>query len=181
MVLSPPNLPIRAAGSRVTGTTYEADITDAINFLVNPPIATLLQTVSTQMLSDSTWTTITWDNPVSANMVDTYGGYVPGSSTSRYTAKVAGTYRFRGLVSFTGNVTGLRAAKLLKNGTAIQGSSGRWAATSATGSTPVAYWHVPMLVNDYVELQGYQSSGGNLATSIDSDVCSNLLAEFIHF
>lgn len=165
----------------MTGTTYEADITDAMNFMANVPYAVLLQTVSTQTLTTATWTTITWDNPASANMVDTYGGYVPGSSTSRYTAVVAGTYRIRGLVNFTFNATGLRGAKILKNGSVIQGSSDRRAAPSVTGSTPTCEWFVPMLVSDYVEIQGYQSSGGNLTTSVDSDACSSMLVQWMHF
>lgn len=181
MVLSPPNLPIRAAGSRVTGATYEADITDAVNFLTNPPIATLLQTVSTQTLTTATWTTITWDNPASTNMVDTYGGYNPGSSTSRYTAQVAGTYRFMGLVNMSNNTTGLRAARFLKNGASIQGSSTRMNPSPSAGTTMVTEWDIPMLVNDYVELQGYQASGGNLATGVDADTCSSLRVLWIHF
>src|SRR5215472_1382190 len=181
MVLSPPSLVARAAGSRVTGTTYQTDVTNAVNFLANPPIATLLQTVSTQTLTTATWTTLTWDNPASTNMVYTYGGYVPGSSTSRYTAVVAGTDETRGLANFIFNNTGIRATKILKNGTVIQGSSDRRAAPSATGSTPTSEWFVSMLVNDYVEIQAYQSSGGNLATAVDTDACSSMMVQWIHF
>lgn len=181
MVLAPPNLPIRAAGSRVTGTTYEADITDAMNFMANVPYAVLLQTVSTQTLTTATWTTLLWDNPSSANMVDTYGGYNPGSSQSRYTAVVAGTYRIRGLASFANNATGLRATKILKNGTPIQGSSDRRAAPSVSGATSECEWFVPMAVSDYVEIQAYQSSGGNLATLVDTDACSSMLVQWMHF
>lgn len=146
-------------------------------FLTNPPIATLMQTAATQTLTTITWTTITWDSTAS---VDTYGGYVSGTSTSKYTAQVAGTYRVRGLVNFANNATGIRAAKIAKNGAPILGAQGRYAAASATGTTAICEWPVPMSVGDYVELLGYQSSGGNLATAVDAETCSSLLVQWLH-
>ena len=176
------NLPVPVwATTLVPGGYDTASLMNTVGFngtfLTNPPIATLLQTVTPQTLTTATWTTITWDTTAS---VDTYGGYVSGTSTSRYTAQVAGTYRVRGLVNFANNATGLRAAKLAKNGTVIQGAQGRYAATSATGATAVCEWPVPMVVGDYVELLGYQGSGGNLATLIDAETCSSLFIQFIH-
>jgi hypothetical protein len=183
VTLAAPVNPVRAAGSRITSLTYSSDVTNAVNFLANVPYAVLLQTVNTQTLTTATWTTLQWDNPSSANMIDPYGGYSPGASTTRWTvtsANNAGTYRIRGLANFALNSSGLRATKILKNGTVIQGSSDRRPAANVTGATSECEWFVPMVLNDYVEIQAYQSSGGNLATSIDSDSCSSMLIQWFH-
>jgi hypothetical protein len=37
-----------------------------------------------------------------------------------------------------------------------------------------------MVTGDYVELLGYQASGGNLATLVDAETCSSLLVTFMH-
>jgi len=164
-------------GDIESAALLNAQIRDSITFLLNKPIATLLQTVSTQTFTTATWTTLTWDATAS---VDTYGGYNSGTSTSKYVAQVAGTYRVNGLVNLVNNATGLRAARLAKNGTAVQGAQERRAPAPATGTTVPVGWEIPLAVGDYVELLGFQASGGNLATLVDSETCSSLRIEWLH-
>jgi hypothetical protein len=101
---------------------------------------------------------------------DTYGGWSSGSPT-RYTAQVPGTYLFIGGVSFATNTSGNRLAQLQKNGS----TSGAFATASPALNTAnfnaelqaIAFF-VMNGTTDYVEIWGYQDSGGALNTVASS-------------
>lgn len=134
-------------------------------FLLSPPIAVLLQSVA-QSLTSATFTSLTLD----VETVDSAGGHDTVTNTSRYTAVYPGWYEVGGGTGYAANVTGRRGARWAVNGTAINGS-GVLIPTNSSGTTqvPARTIQVYLNVGDYVELQGYQDSGGALNTAVSTD------------
>jgi hypothetical protein len=81
-----------------------------------------------------------------------------------------------GSVAWTANTSGIRAARLAVNGTAVDGSQAQVpaAATSPSICVHVAGQLVYLAVGDYVEIQGFQSSGGGLLTDVGGANSSRL-------
>lgn len=146
--------------------SYLDSVRDALNFLLNPPAATLVQITTTTSLTSGTWTSIGMDS----STFDNYGGHSNSSNNSRYTVQAAGKYLVGGSVAIANNGTGSRAAKVMKNGAVLQGpySLVPPAATRPTSVT-VAGFIVPCVVGDYLELAGFQDSGSTLSTVITTD------------
>lgn len=148
-----------------------------INFLMNPPMAVLYQ-VTTQSINTANFASLSLD----ATVVDTYGGHSNSTNNSRYTAQVPGWYEACGTVAWPTNGTGARGCRLAKNGSAVLG------ATSFTGTTvgdvyavTTPAFQVQMGVGDYLEVQGFQSSGGALSTNVAApDVRSSMNIRFVH-
>jgi hypothetical protein len=139
---------------------------DAVNFLTGKPNAVLPQGSAVTALANNGWTFCGLDTTT----FDNYGGHSNTTNNSRYTAQVAGKYLVAGSVSFASNATGVRGARVAKNGTAYQGS-GTLVPPNAALPTVVATAAVivPLAVGDFVELHGFQSSGGALNTIIGAD------------
>jgi len=155
------NLPVPVlrtfqSGEVETGAYFNA-FRDAVNFVINKPMAFLYQSAG-QSVANNTNTAITLD----ATREDTYGGHSNTTNNSRYTAQVAGTYGIIGHVSWPVNATGVRALELYKNGTVYtSGNQG--------GPAPVTNWTaqetritMPLAAGDYVEMFAQQASGGAL-------------------
>lgn len=147
-----------AAGQRVTAAM--------LNPLQNPPNASMTQTSTLTSLANNGWTSVGLDTTV----FDNYLGHNNGVNNSRYTVQLAGNYLVLGAVSFTANASGNRGARIAKNGTPYQGSGTLDIAITAL---PTSMTTVPVIialaVGDYVEVQGFQSSGGSLNTQIGAD------------
>lgn len=112
-----------------------------------------------QSLSHATYTSLLFDGET----FDTGAFHDNATNPERFTvpAGMGGKYLLTGTVSFASDSTGLRIARWLANG----GAQAYGSLTPFTGasnrlsvSTVVA-----LSAGDYVELQGYQSSGGPLA------------------
>lgn len=146
-------------------TVYAGNIIYAsdINLLAAPPIAILRQT-SVQSLASGTGTAITF----TTEDLDSVNGHSTSSNTSRYTCMAAGVYEFSGGVSITGSATGRRACWWVKNGVDVVGSEATLSAGDDAGNlvVPARTIQVSLAVNDYVELYGYQDSGGSLNTVV---------------
>ena len=148
---------------------YLNTVRDALNFLLNPPAATLVQITTTTSLTSGTWTSIGMDS----STFDNYGGHSSSSNNSRYTIQAAGKYLVGGSVAITNNSSGSRAAKVLKNGAVLQGPYSLVPPSSARPtSVTVAGFIVPCVVGDYLELAGFQDSGSTLSTVITTDQSS---------
>lgn len=92
--------------------------------------------------------------------VDTDAMHSTSVNTSRLTIVTPGTYWFEAVLEFAANTTGVRAAKLLKNGTTDYMGTLFPASTTAR---PMVVGMIPGLVaGDYVEVAGFQNSGGAL-------------------
>ena len=84
-------------------------------------------------------------------------------NNTRLTARVAGKYQVTGNITFAANATGERIIYLLLNNVAVIGEQ-RHSTNSVVGAETTlcvtTLWN--LAVNDYVEVQAYQTSGGSL-------------------
>jgi hypothetical protein len=138
-----------------------------ILFLENPPLLTMIQGVAVTSIPNSAWTSLGFDT----NTIDTYNGHSTITNNSRYVAQVAGWYRTCGNVSFVANTTGIRGVRLAVNGTVTNASANYTNPTLVgavtTMTTPTK--NVFLNVNDFIEVQAIQTSGGALNTNIGTD------------
>ena len=172
-----PTLTAPTVSNYTTGAWWNANVRDMLTYGLNPPIMVCTQTV-TQSVNNNAWTALGLDT----EQADTYGGHSTTTNTSRYTAQAAGWYTVCGVSVWAANATGVRGARIHVNGSVVQGSTGL-IATATTGSftgiaTPVRA--VQLAVGDYVEVAGYQSSGGALSTGVASDLASALFVAWAH-
>lgn len=148
------------------------------SFAMNPPSFVGYQN-TTQTLTNGTWTSLSID----FTSYDNYGGHSNSTNNSRYTAQVAGWYTVCGIYApQAGNSSGFRAVRLTVNGNAILGGanySGQ--PTTAEDSQVTPTKDVFLNAGDYVEVQGWQNTGGNYNTAINSDLRSGLWTRFSHF
>jgi hypothetical protein len=151
-----------------------AFVRDPLKFLTRRPFARLRQIVA-QTLTTSTFTGITF---TSADIdSDWIGGTGHSNSvnTSRYTANYAGWYQASGGVAYAANATGRRVAAWAVNGARVNGSQAVVQATTAFDiEVPARTEFVFLAVGDYLELQGFQESGGNLLTNVSADAQSTM-------
>ncbi|HRT83932.1 MAG TPA: hypothetical protein P5523_04775, partial [Bacteroidales bacterium] len=98
---------------------------------------------------------------------DTHGAF--NLSTDRYTAPLAGYYAIAVSTEYAANGTGQRATQLYKNGSLFC-ELGAHATVSASFTSRV-FGNTTLYLNagDYLELYGYQSSGGNLNLCVSGD------------
>ena len=117
-----------------------------------------------------------------AETIDSDGGHSNSTNPSRFTCQVAGSYLVAGGVAFASNTTGNRQLRIMLNGsTNIPGAFAVAAAAAGSNSGALAVPPViiPMVVGDYVEVHGFQSSGGALSTTAATDVTSSLTVLWI--
>jgi len=143
------------------GIIYASDINRALRGGPERPLCVLRNAAVQSVANNSVATALTWDTEV----VDTHGWHSTSSNTSRITPNVAGWVELKAFVHFAGNATGRRAAVAKMNaGTANYGEIK--AATSASGVSALVVRE--FLVNgstDYLEVFGFQDSGGALNTA----------------
>jgi len=117
-----------------------------------------------QSIANVTWTTVSFDS----ERYDTDAIHDTVTNNSRLTCVTAGKYIiiFSGL--FAANATGSRGAAITLNGTTYIANI-----TVAKGQSNEAKWSVSTIydlaVTDYVEARVYQSSGGNLNLTVESN------------
>jgi len=161
--------------SGVSSSTQFNQLSDAIDFLLSPPIAELRQTVA-QTLTTGVWASVTFD----VEDKDSVSGHDTVTNNSRYTAVYAGWYQCSGGVGFVVNATGIRGTRWSVNGTALNGSQTSEAPTTVTAAqwTPRTK-QIYLNVGDYVELQAFQSSGGNLNTDVTTTNQSHMSVRWV--
>lgn len=167
-----------AVGEQATSTNINTYYS-GIQFLENPPVCQLYQ-ATFQTIGTGSPTAITFDGSVT----DTYNGHSNVTNNSRYTFQVAGTYLLAGSSAWSGNATGVRGSEFVINGTTtVPGSQIILAAIPSAGNNtnvPATTCLVKVNVNDYVELYGVQTSGGNLATQTGSGNASTMMVYWVH-
>ncbi|MGW2692324.1 hypothetical protein ACWC3Y_10735 [Streptomyces sp. NPDC001296] len=175
--LAIPTLTVPTVGNFDTGAWWTQNVTNMLTYGLNPPIFAGTQT-SAQSTANTTWTTITLDT----EQADSYGGHNTATNNSRYVAQIAGWYTVCGVAVFANNATGSRAARLHVNGNVIQGSAQNVLTSSSSSFTGVMtpVRAVQLAVGDYVEVAGWQSSGGSLNTGVASDLASALFVAWAH-
>lgn len=174
-----PTYPARYAGAPIDASVWESDVTKSVQFLTAPPHFIGVQGVA-QSIPASTWTALSLDTEA----VDSYNGHSTSSNTSRWTcpAGMGGWYTACGIYVAAQNATGNRGARLQVNGNPIAGAAAfvlAAGATNATGiSTPTR--DVRLTPGDYIEVAGWQGSGGALNTAVFGDITTALWLRFSH-
>lgn len=123
-----------------------------------------------QSISSATFTSLTLDTET----IDSDGGHSTVTNPSRYTIQVAGTYFLLGQACFPSNATGNRGCRLQANGANIQGGASLIPAATGNACGVPCSAMVSLSVGDYVEIQGYQTSGAALNTANPTDFSSGL-------
>lgn len=109
-----------------------------------------------QGINDTTWTTLGFDS----EYWDDDAMHDPVTNNSRITIKTAGRYLAIGHAVFATNTTGNRGLALAQNGTTvIQMMDGALTGTELRMEISEV---LQLSVGDYLELRGYQTSGGVL-------------------
>jgi hypothetical protein len=103
---------------------------------------------------------------VNTELFDTNSNF--DTTNSRFTPTVAGYYQITGQVAFTGSSTGYSGSAIYKNGSAVAYGSVCPNNTSLGGQTTVTSIIYFNGSTDYVELYGWQNSGGSLNTQATS-------------
>ena len=116
--------------------------------------------LAAQSIPNNVWTTLSF----SSEAWDTNNIHDNATNNSRLTCKVAGYYLVIGLCMWASNSTGRRLIRIQKNGTTTMfqaevtiSAANTYAPMDITGLLNLA-------VDDYIELQVYQSSGAALNT-----------------
>lgn len=118
-----------------------------------------------QSLTNSALTPITFDTEV----LDTDGYHSTSSNTSRITIPKAGIYLFHGNITFAPNTTGSRFAWIQLNGVdSRHGLNGGMDPEGDDCGLSVVTLQ-SLSASDYVELYGFQSSGGALNVQAEND------------
>ncbi|MDX3126019.1 hypothetical protein [Streptomyces scabiei] len=176
-----PTIATKAPGDYLTGALWNANVKAMGDFLLGasgngvPRFRGYAQTA--QSIPDGAWTALTLDTEA----YDSDGGHSTSTNTSRYTVQVPGVYLITGAAAFAGNATGNRAVRMAVNGIGVIGSFVKTLAATATHSSAVAtVAQVVCVAGDYIEVFGYQNSGGALMTSATStDVAPALGVQWI--
>lgn len=150
-----------APGNFQTGALWNAQVKAMIDWGTAVPIFSGYAT-SAQSLADSTVTAISLDG----EEYDLDAGHSTVTNTSRYTVAAAGKYLCIATLPFASNTSGIRSVGLQVNGAFIRGSAIQ-TPTLATTNTWVgqALSVAACNVNDYIEMYGWQTSGGALSTN----------------
>lgn len=148
-----------------------ADAWQQMGFFFDPPYCSLTQSAALTHTANGTWqvvgagTGIAWDT----ENVDTANLHSTTVNPTRVTIPVAGLYLLTANIAFNSNATGARAVAFKKNGVGTGPNiEGRSISTpqGSVETTPSTSAVVKLAVNDFIEVVGYQSSGGNLAYTV---------------
>jgi hypothetical protein len=136
----------------------------ALNEVTDPPLLFTYQT-TVQSIANITWTAINFH----LDVYDTINGHSTVTNITRYTPNVSGTYDVEGQIAYAVNSTNDRGAQFRRNGSTIDGLQ-YGAARAGAGSSfaSIATCSGVVFLNgstDYIELYGFQESGGSLNTS----------------
>lgn len=169
-----PECPTILAGDIPDAADWQ-DVKAAIDFGQHGPGFRLRQT-STQTLTTSVWTSLTYTVEDLDDDPDGTGGHSTSVNTSRFTARYTGWYPVGGVAGFAANATGGRMTRWAINGTALNASCTLMPSAGAGNSTHCAANadRVFLTEGDYLELQGLQASGGNLATIATGEFASSM-------
>lgn len=158
-----------ATGSKATATQWNNAVYQQWQFLdIVKPVCQLTANAATSLVN-GVWTAVNFDTEV----IDTDSQHSTVSNTSRVViGTTLGWYRCSGVVTFSGSATGSRyGAKLALNGTDVNGAQNLFANYSSSvqqTASLAAIFVQSTLSTDYVELLGFQSSGGAMNTQITS-------------
>jgi hypothetical protein len=139
------------------GTNGITSVTGSPSLAVAGPAFSAYQS-STQTTTNATWTKI----QLQTKEFDTASAF-DNATNYRFTPLVAGYYQIQGIITFAGSGSNIyTTASIYKNGTAFKSNQVYGAYASGPIISALVYLNGS---TDYVELYGYQASGGNLGTT----------------
>lgn len=158
--LAEPNPPTLAPGTTVTGAFWNANVRDALNYLLNPPIFSAYLN-ATGTLTSGTNTLINLDTVE----VDSYGGW--STSSFAYTIPVGGWWDLKGGCGFAANATGQRLVWINVNGS-LDAKAYVSVNAAAAGSTNIGIKAYSRYFNqgDQITLLAQQNSGSSVTTTL---------------
>ena len=131
----------------------------AADLVVMPAVSVFNPTGTNVALTDSTITPI----PFASESLDTANMHPASGTTTRLTAPAKGLYLITGSAAFDQSGSGKRFLYVYKNGALVQEVSALPLDNFPTYLNVTAV--LPMTAGSYVELEGYQGSGGSLSIS----------------
>jgi hypothetical protein len=164
-------------GEIVTAAMMNDNVTDVLNFLLQPPLCEVEQSVA-QSIGNNSFTALTFTTEI----VDNSGMHSTSSNTERITAVYPGWYLFGGAYAAGNNVTGARGTQYWGGAGSAQitGSRTDFSAAPATVTTvvPARTKNVYLGVGQFLTLEGRQVSGGSLSTIVTGTERSSFWARF---
>ena len=149
---------IFSAVARTVADVYTQTQSDARFAIKSGPAFSVSQT-SGQSFPNSTFTKVVWNSTKNFDTASCFDAV----TNHRFTPNVAGYYQLNGNISFAGASVGASQINIYKNGVAVAGGSGIMNNTQIGGQVAIASLIYLNGTTDYVELWGWQNSGGSLA------------------
>lgn len=153
-----------------TGDIIPASLLDQyrenFEFLISPPQCSFGHS-TTQNIATSTWTVLSGNT----ENYDTDGMHSTVTNNSRATVNTAGKYIIIAQSLFAANVTGIRQMRLIVNGSTSYDVA-NMNPVAGTGTRINGSRSLALSAGDYVEVEVWQNSGGNLATNLDECVAT---------
>lgn len=167
--------PLTAVPSPITAAWLNANLRDAVRFLVYPPVMKAHYLAGSSTLANTTLASPAIV-PLTTVDVDNYGGFTTGAS-AHYTVPVSGRYLLAGQFNLaSSSTTTFRACGLLVNGsTTYWGGIVRFAGSAIAGGAGVTK-RLRLNAGDTVQLIGAQASGGAVAYNTTASNQTRLIA-----
>lgn len=159
---------VATVGGKITAAAHLATVENGINWLQGVDRCMAYQGTTATSFTTATWAVLPFDT----EQYDTNNMHSTVTNTSRIVAIYTGLYSVNFLISFATNATGGRMAELRKNaaGSEVAGTLlGRFVEPSAWASSLTSVsgtLDVQLTAGDYIELFGWQSSGGALSVNL---------------
>lgn len=169
-----------APGNFLTGALWTAQVKAAMDFLMGSgtngvPRFKGYASTAQSLATGTTDTPITLDT----EDYDSDNGHSTSTNTSRYTIQVAGTYAIAATLAIATNATGNRKAGININGANARGGAVQAPGFASNSWCTAVYTEQPLSVGDYVELVGWQTSGGALSTSATTGFGPTLMCHWL--
>ena len=165
IIVATGNATLVRQGVGTNGQVLTADSTQADGVIWATPatpsptfVGASVYRTTDQTISNGTYTIITFD----AETYDSDGFHSTVTNTGRMTVPSgkAGKYLISGFAGFGANASGYRLIRLQKNGSTISYFS-NLPFTGDTNTVQLSY-AIDLAVGDYIEINAYQNSGGNI-------------------
>lgn len=164
------------AGEVVTSGYMNNNVTAVLGWLLAPAICQVRQIVAQSLANAGSGTAVTF----TAEDVDSTGMHSNAVNTSRLTAVYPGWYHNDAAVSHAANATGVRGGAWRVNAAGINGANTFIpAAVAATLVVPVRSLLTFLNVGDFLEINGYQTSGAANNTVISAGEQSMLTSYWV--
>lgn len=108
-------------------------------------------------VANNTWTKSTFDT------VTTDANSEWDAANTRWVCQEDGVYAVYAIITFVAKATGVRSVNVYKNGAFNNGAYGSFYSNGSSSTTrPFTYSPLSLVAGDYLEVYGYQLSGGDL-------------------